>query len=181
MQDTHLYKIKMQERRLHAREVIKLVDQGGENAIQAKKEAARLALENQEVVLEESDRVRLTNQFLRTVKHLLPIFLMLESLSTGQGFVMAMTVSERILLGYGFTVIRLGYMFAPLVFLSWTVQLLAILLFPASIWKIHLLYSIGLSSIRLTHYTASVEDLTGRGKKGRRASTSNIGDHAQNQ
>jgi hypothetical protein len=106
-----------------------------------------------------SERLRITNQFLLTLRYMIPVFMLVECVSTGYGFISAMSLQERILLGFGLTVIRMGYIFVPIVFASWTLQLLLILLFPLKSLQVYFLLLVGLSSIRLSHFATAIEDM----------------------
>ena len=110
---------------------------------------------------EETERVTMANHILIILRKITPLVLMIEVNVRQQGFLMSMSKTERILLSYGFAVIRSGYLFSPLVWMSWTLQLTVIMFAPASEFWAYLLMLVGLSAIRLSHYTASVEDLEG--------------------
>merc|ERR1712038_760888 len=108
----------------------------------------------------------MANQLLGILRKVTVLILLLEGAILGQGLIMSMNRSERILLGFGCAVIRSGYLFSPLVWLGWTGQLLIICFFPSTVVVGHFLFLIGLSSIRLSHYAASLEDLKYRKKNG---------------
>lgn len=112
-----------------------------------------------DINVEESERLHLTNQFLSTLRFMIPLFVLIECLSTGYGFIVGMSSSERILLGFGLSVIKLGYIFVPFVFMSWTLQLMLILLFPTRTWQTYSLLLVGFSTIRLSHYASATEDI----------------------
>lgn len=109
--------------------------------------------------IEDSERLKLTNRFLSTLRFIIPLFVLAECLSTGYGFILDMSLSERILLGFGLSVIRMGYIFVPIIFVSWTVQLMIILFFPNRLLQIYSLAVIGFSTIRLSHYASATEDM----------------------
>jgi hypothetical protein len=112
-----------------------------------------------DVKMEESERLHLTNQFLSTLRYMIPLFVLVECLSTGYGFIVGMSLSERILLGFGLSVIKMGYIFVPVIFISWTLQLLLILLFPNRTWQMYSLLLVGFSTIRLSHHASASEDI----------------------
>jgi hypothetical protein len=112
-----------------------------------------------DVKMEESERLHLTNQFLSTLRYMIPLFVLVECLSTGYGFIVGMSLSERILLGFGLSVIKMGYIFVPVIFISWTLQLLLILLFPNRTWQMYSLLLVGFSTIRLSHHASASEDM----------------------
>ena len=109
----------------------------------------------------ETERVTMANHILLILRKITPLVLMIEVNVRRQGFLMSMSRTEKILLSYGFAVIRSGYLFSPLIWMSWTLQLTVIMFAPASRFWAYLLMLVGLSAIRLSHYTASVEDLEG--------------------
>lgn len=110
---------------------------------------------------EETERISMANQILLILRKIIPLILMIEVNVRRQGFLMAMSTTERILLSYGFAVIRSGYLFSPLIWMSWTLQLTVIMFAPSSQFWAYFLLAVGLSAIRLSHYTASVEDMEG--------------------
>ena len=110
---------------------------------------------------EDTERVTMANQILLIFRKITPLILMIEVNVRRQGFLMSMSRTERILFSYGVSVIRSGYLFSPLIWMSWTLQLTVIMFAPSSgIWA-YFLSVVGLSAIRLSHYTASVEDMEG--------------------
>jgi len=184
MEETYMYHIQALERKKDEQLIAAQAAQGGEDGERARGQLARIMLEKsfkktqqniQELkdgskgddadtndfqdVMPESVRVQMANQFLYVFRKLTPILLLIEGATRGKGFIMTMSISERMLLGYGCTVVRCGYIFAPLVWLCWSIQLSVILCCQPSIFVCYFLMVLGLSSVRLTHYTASVEDL----------------------
>lgn len=111
--------------------------------------------------IEETERVSMANQILLILRKIIPLILMIELNVSRQGFLMSMSITERILLSYGFAVIRSGYLFSPLIWMAWTMQLTTIMFAPSSRFWAYCLLSVGLSAIRLSHYTASMEDIDG--------------------
>ena len=110
---------------------------------------------------EDTERVTMANQILLIFRKITPLILMIEVNVRREGFLMSMSRTERILFSYGVAVIRSGYLFSPLIWMSWTLQLTVIMFAPASgVWA-YFLMVVGLSAIRLSHYTASVEDMEG--------------------
>jgi len=111
--------------------------------------------------IEESERVSMANHILFILRKITPLILIIEVNVRREGFLMSMSKTERLLLAYGFAVIRSGYLFSPLIWMSWTLQLTIIMFAPASRFWAYLLTLVGLSAIRLSHYTSSIEDMEG--------------------
>ena len=110
---------------------------------------------------DESERVTMANHILLILRKVTPLILMLEVNIQQEGFLVLMTSTERILFGYGFAVLRSGYLFSPLIWISWTIQLTIIMFaHPNAAWS-YFIFLMGLVSIRLSHYSAAVEDLEG--------------------
>ena len=111
--------------------------------------------------LEESERVIMANQILSIIRKAIPLILILDMNIHKDGFLVLMTNTERILFGYGFAVLRSGYLFSPLIWISWTIQLTIIMFaYPNTSWS-YSLFLMGLVSIRLSHFSCAVEDLEG--------------------
>lgn len=125
------------------------------------RQLARFIIRHRGKPKDETERVTMANQILLILRKIIPLILMIEVNVRRQGFLMSMSKTERILLGYGFAVIRSGYLFSPLIWMSWTLQLTVIMFAPSSRFWAHFLLIVGLSAIRLSHYTASVEDMEG--------------------
>jgi len=159
MGETFLNRLKVQERRKNAMNLMKGVAKGGDNSIKSMREVARMMKEAAEKDdIQETERVKVANQLLSICRKLIPVMLLLEGTTNGQGVIMSMTRCERIFLGYACAVARSGYIFSPLIWLSFTFQLLFVLCCPSTVVCGHILFLLGLTSIRLTHYTSSVED-----------------------
>lgn len=160
MKDTFLNRIKDEERQRL------IVNTFGARKAKRKsitmKDVARLIIKfRSKEDAEETERVTMANHILLILRKITPLVLMIEVNVRRQGFLMSMSKTERILLSYGFAVIRSGYLFSPLIWMSWTLQLTVIMFAPASRFWAYLLMLVGLSAIRLSHYTASIEDLEG--------------------
>jgi len=159
MGEIFLNRLKVQERRKNAMNLMKGVAKGGDNSIKSMREVARMMKEAAEKDdIQETERVKVANQLLSICRKLIPVMLLLEGTTNGQGVIMSMTRCERIFLGYACAVARSGYIFSPLIWLSFTFQLLFVLCCPSTVVCGHILFLLGLTSIRLTHYTSSVED-----------------------
>jgi len=159
MRETFLNRLKVQERRRNAMNLMKVVAKGGDNSVKSMREVARIMKEAAEKDdIQETERVKVANQLLSICRKLIPVMLLLEGTTNGQGVIMSMSRCERIFLGYACAVARSGYIFSPLIWLSFTFQLLFVLCCPSTVVCGHILFLLGLTSIRLTHYTSSVED-----------------------
>lgn len=115
------------------------------------------------ITIPPSDRVAMANYILSILRKIAPFVVILEVYIHRDGFLMYLTSTERILLGYGLSVLRTGYLFSPLIWISWTIQLTIIMFISPRNFHIldHCLFILGLVSIRLSHYTAALEDLEG--------------------
>jgi hypothetical protein len=111
--------------------------------------------------LEESERIKMANHILLILRRATPLIMILESHIHRSGFLVLMTNTERILFGYGIAVLRTGYLFSPLIWISWTIQLTIIMFANSSSAWCYFILMLGLVSIRLSHYSAAVEDLDG--------------------
>jgi len=109
----------------------------------------------------ESDRIKMANHILLILRRATPLIMILDSHIHREGFLVLMTNTERILFGYGLAVLRTGYLFSPLIWISWTVQLTIIMFVDSNAAWSYFIFIMGLVSIRLSHYAAAVEDLDG--------------------
>ena len=162
MKDTYLFRLKKQDRRTAEMNILKFYLITGTNLLTSFKDAIchilRLKKKDEP---EESERVNMANHILLILRKMTPLILMLEVNIRREGFLVLMTTTERILFGYGFAVLRSGYLFSPLIWISWTIQLTIIMfVLPSPAWS-YFIFLLGLVSIRLSHYTAAVEDLEG--------------------
>ena len=162
MKDTYLYRLKKCEQRETEMNIVKLHLVTGSTVLTSITDAVSHILRlKANVKPEDSERVTMANHILLILRKMTPLILMLEVNIRREGFLVLMTSTERILFGYGFAVLRSGYLFSPLIWISWTVQLTIIMfVLPSSTWS-YFIFVIGLVSIRLSHYTAAVEDLEG--------------------
>ncbi len=162
MKDTYLYRLKKRDRRESEMNIVKLHLITGEHLIGSLKDAVGHILRiSEQDEPEESERVTMANHILQILRKMTPLILMLEVNIRREGFMVLMTSTERILFGYGFAVLRSGYLFSPFIWISWTIQLTIIMfVVPSPTWS-YFTFLIGLVSIRLSHYTAALEDLEG--------------------
>ncbi len=159
MKDTYLYRLKLEDRRREA-EMNPVENYLRTGSLKNAMDHHRRTASNDDE-LEESERVTMTNHILLILRKMTPLILILEINIRREGFLVLMTSTERILFGYGFAVLRSGYLFSPLIWISWTIQLTIIMfVVPSPSWS-YFIFLIGLVSIRLSHYTAAVEDLEG--------------------
>jgi hypothetical protein len=163
MKDTFLNRIKEEDRRRFVLLAMKATEEKLRfKEVKSLKGVARFLIKQKSKdKFEETERVTMANHILLILRKITPLILMIEVNVRRQGFLMTMSRTERILLSYGFAVIRSGYLFSPLIWMSWTLQLTVIMFAPASRFWAYLLMLVGLSAIRLSHYTASVEDMEG--------------------
>ncbi len=159
MKDTFLIKIKNEENRRFGLPAAKPKTE--RRKLKSFKDILHFLLGKKPKDREETERVTMANHILLILRKITPLILMIEVNVRRQGFLMTMSRTERILLSYGFTVIRSGYLFSPLIWMSWTLQLTVIMFAPASRFWAYLLMLVGLSAVRLSHYTAAVEDMEG--------------------
>ena len=164
MVDTFVYRQKLQERRTRTLQMMKRVRNGetGNAELTMRDVTNIVSDESKEDNQYLSDRVKMANHFLNVIRKLTPLQILLEGAVRGEGLIMTLSGSERILLGYCFVVLRSGYLFSPLVWISWTIQMVTILFFPLNAFWGHYLFLVGLASIRMSHYAASVDDLKAR-------------------
>lgn len=163
MKDTFLYKLKKQhEKDSGAMDVMKRSLIGGDHVAKSFKNTVdHIVRKSKEDELEESERVIMANQILSIIRKAIPLILILDMNIHKDGFLVLMTNTERILFGYGFAVLRSGYLFSPLIWISWTIQLTIIMFaYPNTSWS-YSLFLMGLVSIRLSHFSCAVEDLEG--------------------
>lgn len=160
MKNTYIYRIKLKEKETVKVDIQTEVSKVGRDKPNTSSEVNQVTLMEgtKQVVVQESERVQMSNQILSIFRRTIPVLLLIEGVTWSQGFIMTLSRLERVLLGYGCAVIRLGYIFTPLVWLCWSIQLSVILCCEPNILIGHFLFVLGLCSIRLTHYTASVED-----------------------
>ena len=159
MRETFLNRLKAQEMRRNAMNLVKGLAKGGDNNVKSMREVAHLMkISAEKEDIEETERVKVANQLLSICRKLIPVMLLLEGTTNIQGVIMSMSRCERIFFGYVCAVARSGYIFSPLIWLSFTFQLLLVLCCPSTVLCGHILFLLGLTSIRLTHYTSSVED-----------------------
>lgn len=162
MKETYLIRLRKQDRRRRAVNMITNAAQTGDSMAQAMKDAVHLILvPAKEDDLEVSERVTMANHILHILRKVTPLILMLEINIQREGFLVLMTNTERILFGYGFAVLRSGYLFSSMIWISWTIQLTLVMFAPSNSMWCHFIFLIGLVSIRVSHYTAAVEDFEG--------------------
>jgi hypothetical protein len=153
MRDTYIYKVKQ--------ELAK--KDGGSNRIVSKLFPPRVTLTTDNIRVDYSDRIVMANYILSILRKVAPLIIMLEMNIHRDGFLLYLTSTERILFGYGLSVLRTGYLFSPLIWISWTIQLTIIMFVSLTDSSVldHCLFVLGLISIRMSHYTVAVEDLEG--------------------
>ncbi len=162
MKDTYLYRLRKLDRRQNAMRAMSNSAQAGDSMADSMKEAVDIVLKQQkEDELPESDRVSMANHILLILRKVTPLILMLEINIHRDGFLMLMTNTERTLFGYGLAVLRSGYLFSSMIWISWTIQLTLVMFAPSNNMWCHFIFVIGLVSIRVSHYTAAVEDYEG--------------------
>ena len=162
MVDTFAYRQKMQERRTRTLQMMKRVRNGQGGNVTMRDVTNFVSDESKEDNKYISGRVKMANHFLNVIRKLTPLQILLEGAVRGESLIMTLSGSERILLGYCFVVLRSGYLFSPIVWISWTIQMTTILFFPLNAFWGHYLFLVGLASIRMSHYGASVDDLRAR-------------------
>jgi hypothetical protein len=159
MKDTFLNRIKEEDRKRFV--LCTMKSTRSKQAFSVRDVAQFIIKQKGKDKFEETERVMMANQILLILRKITPLILMIEVNVRRQGFLMSMSITERILLSYGFAVIRSGYLFSPLIWMSWTLQLTVIMFAPTTLCWAHILSIVGLSAIRLSHYTAAVEDMEG--------------------
>lgn len=164
LKDTYLYNIKKKaDRNKSAMGVMKNSLIKGNRFLPSLKAAVDhvIKVSKEEEKTEESERLKMANHILLILRRATPFIMLLESHIHRDGFLILMTNTERILFGYGLAVLRSGYLFSPLIWISWTVQLTIIMFVDANTAWSYFTLILGLVSIRLSHYSAAVEDLDG--------------------
>lgn len=162
MKETYLHRLRTEDKKVNAIRITKHSIITGNHLFRSLKAAVDLIVRKaKEDEPEESERVTMANHILFILRKVTPLILMLEVNIQQEGFLVLMTSTERILFGYGFAVLRSGYLFSPLIWISWTIQLTIIMFVqPNAAWS-YFIFVMGLVSIRLSHYSAAVEDLEG--------------------
>mmetsp|Transcript_6293 Transcript_6293/g.11889 ORF Transcript_6293/g.11889 Transcript_6293/m.11889 type:complete len:1097 (-) Transcript_6293:184-3474(-) len=162
VKDTYLHNVKKLGRNESAMNVMKHSLKEGNRILPSFKAAVdhiiRVAKTQK---LEESERIKMANHILLILRRATPLIMILESQIHRSGFLVLLTNTERILFGYGLAVLRTGYLFSPLIWISWTIQLTIIMFTNSSSAWCYFILMLGLVSIRLSHYSAAVEDLDG--------------------
>ncbi len=162
MKDTYLSRLRKLDRRQNAMRSISKSAQAGDSVGDSMKQAAEVVLKQaKEDELPVSERVTMANHILLILRKVTPLILMLEINIHRDGFLMLMTNTERTLFGYGLAVLRSGYLFSSMIWISWTIQLTLVMFAPSNTMWCHFIFVIGLVSIRVSHYTAAVEDYEG--------------------
>lgn len=162
MKETYLYRLRSEDKEGNTSEIVKRSIISGNHMFRSLKAAVDLIVRKaKEDEPEESERATMANHILIILRKVTPLILMLEVNIQQEGFLVLMTSTERVLFGYGFAVLRSGYLFSPLIWISWTIQLTIIMFVqPNAAWS-YFIFIMGLVSIRLSHYSAAVEDLEG--------------------
>lgn len=162
IKDTYLHNVKKLGRNDSAMNVMKHSLKEGNSILPSFKAAVDHIIKvAKKQKLEESERIKMANHILLILRRATPLIMILESHIHRSGFLVLMTNTERILFGYGLAVLRTGYLFSPLIWISWTVQLTIIMFVNSSSAWCYFILMLGLVSIRLSHYSAAVEDLDG--------------------
>lgn len=153
MRDTYIYKVKQELAKMD----------GIPKGLLSRLFPPRVSITTDNIRVDISDRIVMANYILSILRKVAPLIIMLEMNIHRNGFLLYLTSTERILFGYGLSVLRTGYLFSPLIWISWTIQLTIIMFVSLSDSSVldHCLLLLGLISIRMSHYTVAVEDLEG--------------------
>jgi hypothetical protein len=153
MRDTYIYKVKQELSK----------KDGSSKGLLSRLFPPRVSITTDNIRVDISDRIVMANYILSILRKVAPLIIMLEMNIHRNGFLLYLTSTERILFGYGLSVLRTGYLFSPLIWISWTIQLTIIMFVSLSDSSVldHCLFLLGLISIRMSHYTVAVEDLEG--------------------
>jgi len=152
------------KRNREAEQILMKIVRGGKSGAKARKEAAKLSLRAFSDLDLDTYTAGTTNEkenspacFLtcsslsfEIVRILLLVLWALETATdANQGIIMELTGSEQVLVGFTLASIKLGYICSPIVWISWSIQVLIVTFWPSNFVLEHFLLLMGLATLHL--------------------------------
>ena len=101
MRETFLNRLKAQEMRRNTMNLVKGLAKGGDNNVKSMREVAHLMkISAEKEDIKETERVKVANQLLSICRKLIPVMLLLEGTTNGQGVIMSMSRYEGKVMGW---------------------------------------------------------------------------------